>query len=427
MTTAASGGSRVRWTVLALICLASSVAYVLRIDVSIAAVAMRSDLGLSEVQLGAVLAAFAWGYGLSQVPGGLLGEAIGARRTMAASAAAWGLLTLVMGLLPGEGLLPIWACVGALGALRFAMGVAQAPLYPVTGGISTVVWFPPRRWAFVNGLSTTALTLGAAAAGPGVERLVAALGWRLAFLAVAPLGAAAAGLWWWLYRDDPAEHPRVAPAELALIRAGRPEPGEARPRASWRAVLRRPGVAAITASYFCANYVFYLFFNWFFYYLVEVRGVPPAAGGAFTAAQWMVGAVAAVGGGWLCDRASVAWGSRVACRATVVGGLLACAPLLLAGSLTRDPLPAVVLLSLAFGALQATDGAFWAAAMRLGGEHAAAATGLMNTGGNVVGGVAALLVPLVAGAWGWTVAVATGTPFALAAAALWTWIRADEP
>jgi ACS family glucarate transporter-like MFS transporter len=65
--------------------------------------------------------------------------------------------------------------------------------------------------------------------------------------------------------------------------------------------------------------------------------------------------------------------------------------------------------------------------MRLGGEHAATATGLMNTGGNVVGGIGALLVPLVAGCCGWAVAVSTGALFALVGAALWIWVRADAP
>ncbi len=407
--------------------LAGFVAYVLRTNMSIAGVAMMRDLGLSELQLGLVLGAFTWGYGLFQIPGGLLGERVGARRALAGAVLAWGILTLLTGLVPGTEVLPAAASIGALVALRFLMGVAQAPLYPVTGGISTVAWFPVTSWAFVNGLSTTALAVGGAAAAPGVAWLVSTLGWRQSFLVSAPLGALIGGLWWWLYRDDPAAHRGVGPEELALIRAARPAADAPRERVSWRAVLRRPGVLAITASYFCVNYVFYLFFNWFFYYLVEVRGVSQQLGGAFTGAQWMVGAVTAAAGGWLCDRLCVRWGARAGCRWTVVGGLVACAPLLVGGALARDPTLAVVLLSLAFGATQLTDGAYWAAAMRLGGEHAATATGLMNTGGNVVGGIGALLVPLVAGCCGWAVAVSTGALFALVGAALWIWVRADAP
>ena len=43
---------------------------------------MMSDLGLSQVQLGWVLAAFAWGYAIFQWPGGLLGDWLGGRKAL---------------------------------------------------------------------------------------------------------------------------------------------------------------------------------------------------------------------------------------------------------------------------------------------------------------------------------------------------------
>jgi hypothetical protein len=56
----------------------------------------------------------------------------------------------------------------------------------------------------------------------------------------------------------------------------------------------------------------------------------------------------------------------------------------------------------------------------------------MNTGGNLVGVIGALLVPLVAHSFasssvGWVIALSTGALFALTGAVLWTWIRADIP
>jgi hypothetical protein len=51
----------------------------------------------------------------------------------------------------------------------------------------------------------------------------------------------------------------------------------------------------------------------------------------------------------------------------------------------------------------------------------------MNTGGNIVGGVGALLVPITAERLGWIPALATASGFAIVGAALWLLIRADEP
>ena len=65
--------------------------------------------------------------------------------------------------------------------------------------------------------------------------------------------------------------------------------------------------------------------------------------------------------------------------------------------------------------------------MSAGGRHAAAACGVMNTGGNTVGFVNALLVPVTAATLGWTAAMMTGTAFALVCAVLWLFIRADRP
>jgi len=418
--------SRVRWVVLALLCLVSFIAYVLRTNMSIAGEAMMKDLGFSELQFGMVLAAFAWGYGLFQLPGGLFGEKVGGRLSMALIVFAWGILTLFTGLVPGPSVVPLVAGLCLLVTLRFLMGAAQAPLYPITSGVAIAAWFPVAAWGLVNSIPTTALNLGAAAAGPGVAWLTEHVGWRNSFVVTAPLGILAAIVWWWFYRDDPAEHPSVNAGEVDLIRVGRTPAGTG-VRASWRIVLTHPGLLAITGSYFCMNYVFYLFFNWFFYYLVDIRGLPHQVGGYFTGAQWMVGSVTASLGGALCDRLCARFGPRAGCRITIVGGLLVCAPLLVAGAMVADPILAVTLLSLSFGATQLTDGPFWAAAMRIGGEHAPAATGLMNTGGNVVGGIGAILVPLTARHFGWVIALSTGALFAVVGAGLWGFIRADEP
>jgi hypothetical protein len=51
----------------------------------------------------------------------------------------------------------------------------------------------------------------------------------------------------------------------------------------------------------------------------------------------------------------------------------------------------------------------------------------MNTGGNVSGGVGALLVPLLVDRFGWGPALASGALFALGGAALWLITAVDRP
>jgi ACS family glucarate transporter-like MFS transporter len=414
--------------ILALLFMMSFVAYVLRTNMSIAGENIMADLGLSKIQLGMVLSAFAWGYAIFQFPGGVFGDVVGSRRTLSIIAVLWGILTLATGLVPGTALASTTFILITLIGLRFLFGVAQAPLFPVFGGGTIGTWFPVSGWAFPNGLTSTGLTLGAAVTAPLVAWLMEKLGWRESFFLTAPVAFLIAGAWWWYARDDPADHPRVSKHELDLINADRPLPEQAaEDKTGWKRVLKNRDIQLLTASYFCSNYVFYIFFNWFFIYLIDVRHFEILEGGFYAAAPWMVGAVAASVGGLWCDRLCKRIGPRWGYRIPGIVGLSLVAVLLFLGATATNPYLAVVLLSLSFGCTQLTEGAYWAAAISVSGKHASAAAGVLNTGGNVVGGIGALLVPITAQAFGWVPALATGSVFALVGVALWMFVRADRP
>jgi ACS family glucarate transporter-like MFS transporter len=100
---------------------------------------------------------------------------------------------------------------------------------------------------------------------------------------------------------------------------------------------------------------------------------------------------------------------------------------LLCGAFAENPFLAVALLSLSFGFTQLTEGSYWAAIASVAGRHSCSAGGVMNTGGNAIGGIGALLVPITAQTFGWPVAVSTGCIFAVIAAILWFFVRADVP
>jgi ACS family glucarate transporter-like MFS transporter len=420
--------TQVRWIILALLFVASFVAYMLRTNMSIAGEYMMADLGLSKIQLGMILSAFAWGYAIFQFPGGIFGNIVGNRRALTIIAVLWGILTFSTGLVPGTTLASTTVILTTLIVLRFLMGVAQAPLFPVACGGTIGSWFPVSGWAFPNGLTSTGLTLGAAATAPLIAWLMESLGWRESFILTAPLAFLIAGVWWWYARDNPADHPRVSKKELDLIKANRPSTEKiVTNRSAWKHVLKNRDILLLSASYFCMNYVFFIFFNWFFIYLVDVREFEILEGGYFAAAPWIVGAVAASVGGLFCDRLCKRIGPRWGCRIPGMVGLSLAAGLLFLGATAENPYLAVVFLSLSFGCTQLTEGPYWAAAIFVSGKHASAATGVMNTGGNVVGGIGALLVPVTAEAFGWVPALATGSVFAIIGVGLWFFIRADKP
>ena len=213
---------------------------------------------------------------------------------------------------------------------------------------------------------------------------------------------------------------------LELIDAGRPPPEDDVVRQAWRIALKNPDVLLLTVSYFCMNYVFYLFFNWFFYYLVQIREFSAQTAGALTSAQWILGALGATLGGLTCDRLMKRFGLRWGPRWLAIPSLLSCAIFLYAGANATTATTTVVLLCICFACTQLTESAYWATTIAVSGRHAASAGGILNTGGNGAGFAGGLLVPLVAANFGWTFAVSTGAIFALVGALLWCFIRGDR-
>jgi ACS family glucarate transporter-like MFS transporter len=418
------GRSGIRWYILVLLFAASFVAYLLRTNMSIAGERIMAEAGLTQTQFGWVLAAFAWGYALFQFPGGVVGDWIGGRKALTLMAILWGALTLAVGIIP---VLSPMALLVTLIAIRFLLGAANAPLYPVTSGGTTCNWFPVAGWALPNGLTNAGLTLGSAAAGPLIAWLVVSLGWRHSFIVTAPLAFVLAAVWWWYARDTPAEHPAVRQAELALIDAGRStvDCGAIQPGA-WKAVLKNRNVLLLTLSYFCSNYVFYFFFNWLFIYLVDSRQLKSLEGGLYSSLPWIVGAVGAAVGGFVCDTLCKRRGMTYGCRWPAIVGLTIAALMIFAASQAATAVMAVVFLSLCLFGQQMTEGAFWAATISVSGRQASAACGVLNTGGNVVGGVGALMVPSLVQHLGWAAALGSASVFAVVAALLWLPIRAER-
>lgn len=423
-----AGKTYIRWLILLLIVIASGVSYMLRINISVVGDVMIADLGLTEIQLGMIFSASAAGYAIFQFPGGLFGEKVGARFAITTLAIAWGVLTILTAVVPGSGMLPSAFLLGTLVVVRFLVNATHAPIFPVTCGGVISRWFPVGSWGLPNGLSSTGLTLGAAATGPLLVWLMESYGWRGALLITAPIGFIMALAWWIIVRNDPAEHPMVGPGELNLIKAGR-EGNDVIPtkKGAWKLVLKNRDILLLTVAYFCMNYIFYLFFNWFFYYLVEVKHFASQEAGMLMAALWILGAVGATAGGFTCDRLIKQFGFRWGPAGMAGIALTLSAVLLVWGALADDPYTAVVLLCACFACNQITEAAFWATAIAVSGEHAAAATGVMNTGGNIVGFIGGVLVPITAAWLGWVSAMSTGAVFAVIGAILWLLVRGDRP
>lgn len=414
----------IRHQILALLALFSLASYVLRTNISIAAKFMMPELGLGEIEMGRVFSAFMLGYALFQIPAGLLGDRLGARLVLAGSALLWGVTTLLTGLVPGW-LLPAGAAAFAsLLVLRFVLGAAEAATYPVAAR-AVAAWIPFSERTFANATVIAGATLGMTFTPPLVSWLMVSWGWRLTFFVTALLGFAIAGLWWWLSTDHPEQHARVAPAELRVIRAGRPERSAAQV-SSWWSLLRNRNLALICTSYFLESFVSFVFIFWFFLYLTDERGFGVLKGGVYASLPYVCAMVMIPSCGYLCDRLARRLGRNGSRRALAIVCLGAAAVLLLVGARVGAPLPAILCLSLAVGFLMSTEGPFWSTTVEVAGEHAGAAGGIMNTAGNLGGVISTALAPVLVQRFGWFETFALCAGLAIVAGLIWLAIRVDE-
>ena len=418
--------THIRWKIFLIVALGSFVSYVLRTNLSFAAPAMIKDLALTEIQGGYRMAAFPLGYAVFQIPGGAIGDRFGPKRALAVIGVLWAVLTVMTAMVPGQALASSFLVVSSLVLVRFLVGAVHAPIFPVQNCVFEQ-WFPPGSRALPLGLSSTGLTLGAAASAPLISWLVIEYGWRSSFLMIAPLGLLFAGLWWWYGKDDPAQHPSINEAELELIEGDRaPELEEIPPPPGWLRVLRNRDLLLLMLSYSCMNYVFYQVFTWFYFYLVEQRGFDAQIAGAVVSSQWAAGAAGAALGGWICDRLCRKLGLRWGCRWPIIGGMIISGTLLIWGAFSNNPAMAVSMLVLCFFFNQLTEGSYWCTSINIGGQFSGTAGGLMTTAATIRGALGAILVPWFAGTFNWTIAIASGGDFAFIGAILLLFVRADR-
>src|SRR5258708_32862382 len=85
--------SHVRWLLVFWLFILSVVAFLDRVNISIAGSSLAAAYHLSHVQLGWIFSAFLAGYALFQTPGGRLADRLGPRRVLAGGVIWWGIFT----------------------------------------------------------------------------------------------------------------------------------------------------------------------------------------------------------------------------------------------------------------------------------------------------------------------------------------------
>jgi MFS transporter, ACS family, glucarate transporter len=417
-----SKNSRVRWLLIFWMFVVSAVAYIDRVNISIAGPEIANEFHLDDPHLGLVFSAFVLGYALFQTPGGALADRLGPRKVLGLGVVWWAVFTVMITVISptlGYSLL-------LLIAIRFALGMGEAVVYPASNCI-VASWIPGRERGIANGIIFAGVGFGSGMTPPLIAFLKVHYGWRSCFWASAILGLIAGAVWYFIARNKPSQHPWVSPGELALIEDGLP-PAVAKgkiSRLSWGVILSDKNVWAVTFSYFTYGYIAWIFFTWFFKYLGTVRKLDLSHSTVYTMIPLLAMGIASPLGGWISDRLTKQHGKRVGrCYlAAVAIGL--CAVLIAIGTLVASAQAASIVLAAGAGALYISQSSFWSISADIGKSSAGSVSGFMNMGGQFGGALTASLTPWIAKNYGWTASFLVAACLCAAGAVAWLLVKPE--
>jgi MFS transporter, ACS family, glucarate transporter len=408
--------SNVRWLLISWLFVLSAVAYLDRVNLSIAGAKLTEEFAITNVQLGLVFSAFLLGYALFQAPAGWLADRFGPRRVLTAGVIWWGVFSALMAAI-SHGIANV---ILVLLVLRFLLGAGEAIIYPASNQF-VARWIPRQERGKANGFIFAGVGIGAGVTPPFISYLMLHYGWRSSFLVSALIGLAAGTVWYLAARDTPETHPAVSPNELAFIQegiGGAKLPGTTG-LLSWSTILSSRNVWILSFAYFCFGYVAWVFFSWFYLYLARVRGLDLKSSAIYSMLPFLAMAIGSPLGGAISDALAKRFGPRIGRCSIAVLGFALTAVFILLGSAAKDAHVASFVLAGGAGSLYLSQSAFWAVSADLGGKSSGSLSGFMNMANQIGGMITVSLTPFIADKFGWSAGFTVAAGAAVLGALAW--------
>jgi MFS family permease len=407
--------TRVRYWVLVFTVTLAVITYIDRVAISFALPYIGQDLDLSSIQKGWVLTAFALAYSLFEIPGGFLGDWMGPRRVILRIVLWWSFFTAATG----------WAWnFASLVTARFLFGAGEAGCFPNLTKMFTV-WLPARERVRAQGLMWMSARWGGAFTPPLAAAVIVWVGWRHAFEMFGVLGILWAVAFFFWYRDNPLDNPKLNQAERDLLRGAPKVLGHS--AAPWRKLVSSGRVWLLCWQYFFLSYGWYFNITWLPTYLREARGMDVAQAALFGVLPLFMGGLGNPVSVFLGERL-LRWTGSVDRNRRIVAsvGYAGACTFLMVTTYMQDARAAVISIALASFFNDLAMPPSWAATMDMGGRFAGTLAGAMNSWGNLGGAVAPAVIGYVL-SWthnNWNVAFYISA--ILYAAAIPCWIFLDS-
>jgi len=342
---------KIAWRLIPFLSLGYMINALDRFNISIAALTMNKELGLSATTYGLGAGAFFWSYVLFQLPASVLLTRIGARRWLGVTMLVWGACSAGTAFVTGA---------QSFVAMRFLLGVAESGFFPGVAWFMTR-WFPAEYRGRAMGIFY-AFGAGASVIGGPLSGNLLLLhgwhglsGWQWVFLIEGVPACLLALLCPILMRDRPEEAAWLSRPEQQWLR-GRLDAESSRSASQALTLLQAvtsPMIMMLILGYLLIGFGVYSK-NFFLPLMIKGMGYDDQTVGYLSALPSLAGCAGMI----LFSRSSDRTGERI--WHVALPCLLACAGLLGAGlTLGSSPLVAMACFCLAGFGISASLPTFW--------------------------------------------------------------------
>lgn len=349
-----------RWTICALLFVATTINYVDRQVLGILAPTLQRELTWSEADYGDIVSWFSFAYAFGFLVAGRVIDWIGVRRGLAAAVVAWSAAAIAHAFA---------RTAAGFSLARAALGVSESAIFP--GSIKAVAeWFPQRERALAAGIFNAGTNMGAILTPLLVPWIALTWGWRWAFVATGALGFLWLLLWIPLYRNPPAS----AAASATQV--------------PWVSFFRYRQTWAFIFGKLLADPVWWFYLYWLPKFLDAKYGVKLAQVAAPIIAVYLIADVGSVGGGWISSALiKRGWSVNRARKTTMLAMALLIVPTTLA---SRAPTmwTAVLIVGVAAAAHQAWSANVYTLASDMFPKYAVGSVVGIGAFAGAMGGVA---------------------------------------
>lgn len=370
-----------------------------RATLSIAGASVSQELGLNHAEMGWLFSAFAWAYMLLQLPGGLAIDRFGSVKVLGLAILVWSIFTAAIG---SVALMPVGVAFFAVFALRFMVGVAEAPCFPANSKIVSM-WFPTAERGTATAIFNASQYFAAVVFTPLLAWISTRWGWPWIFYVMGAAGILI-GILFIIRIKAPVDHGGVSSVELETIRKGgaglQEHPASAGKKQNWsetwasaKGLLGQRMFLGIYLAQFCISTLTFFFLTWFPVYLVQQRGLSILNAGLLAAIPAIFGFIGGIGGGLVSD-----WMLRKGVSLTrarkvpIYIGMALSMSMILCNYVETDTLVVVFMALAFFGKGMGALG--WAIISDVSPKRSAGMNGAIF---NTFGSVAGIVTPLVIG------------------------------